>query len=78
MKIRTRENERPGDFSPETSLNFPKKTSDITEKIDKFIEYFTTITKEQSDYIESILNWDDETKLAFRIAKRMFEEDIEK
>lgn len=46
----------------------------MKEKIDKFIKYFTTITKEESDYIESILNWDDETKAAFMLAKRIFEE----
>lgn len=47
----------------------------MKEKIDKFIEYFTTITKEESDYIESILNWDHETKMAFSMAKQIFEED---
>lgn len=46
----------------------------MKEKIDKFIKYFTTITKEESDYIESILKWDSETKLAFMMAKRMFED----
>ncbi len=46
----------------------------MKEKIDKFIRYFTVITKEESDYIESILNWDDETKMAFMMAKRMFED----
>ena len=50
----------------------------MKEKIDKFIQYFTTITKEECDYIQSILNWDDDTKLAFIIAKRMFEEKDEK
>ena len=48
----------------------------MPEKIDKFIEYFTTITKEECDYIESILKWDDESKAAFFFAKRIFEEDI--
>jgi hypothetical protein len=46
----------------------------MKEKIDEFIEYFTTITKEECDYIESIINWDDETKIAFRLAKQIFEE----
>lgn len=46
----------------------------MQEKIDKFIEYFTTITKEESDFISSILDWDDETKIAFKLAKRIFEE----
>ena len=46
----------------------------MKEKIDKFLNYFTTITKEESDYIESVLMWDDETKAAFFFAKRIFEE----
>ena len=46
----------------------------MKEKIDKFLAYFTTITKEESDYIESILKWDDETRAAFMFAKRIFEE----
>lgn len=48
----------------------------MQERIDKFIEYFTTITKEECDYIESILRWDDESKSAFFFAKRIFEEEI--
>lgn len=46
----------------------------MKEKIDKFLKYFITITKEESDYIESILKWDDETKAAFFFAKRIFED----
>jgi hypothetical protein len=47
----------------------------VKEKIDKFLEYFTTITKEECDYVESILMWDDETRAAFFFAKRIFEEE---
>jgi hypothetical protein len=46
----------------------------MKKEIDFFIEYFTTITKEESDYIQSILDWDDEKKIAFRFAKKIFEE----
>jgi hypothetical protein len=46
----------------------------MKEKIDKFIDFFTTITKEECDNIEEILSWDDETKAAFFLAKRIFEE----
>ena len=46
----------------------------MKDKIDKFMQYFTAITKEESDCIESILRWDDETKAAFFFAKRIFEE----
>ncbi len=48
----------------------------MTEKIDKFLKWFSTITKEESDFIESILKWDDETRVAFFFAKRIFEEEI--
>ena len=51
--------------------------AELKEKIDKFLEFFTMITKQESDWIESILLWNDETKLAFKMAKRMFEEDVE-
>jgi len=33
------------------------------------------MTKEESDYIEDVLRWDDETKSAFMFAKRIFEEE---
>ncbi len=46
----------------------------MKEKIDKFIEILCTITKDESDSIASILKWDNETRLAFVIAKRMFDE----
>jgi len=49
----------------------------MKEKIDVFIKYFTTITKEEADYIEEIIKWDDETKAAFMFAKRIFEEKVE-
>lgn len=48
----------------------------MNEKIDKFLEIFPTITKEESDYISEVLNWDDETKVCFGIAKRIFEEKL--
>lgn len=44
------------------------------EKIKMFLEYFSTITKEECDYIEDIIKWDDETKAAFMFAKRIFED----
>ena len=50
----------------------------MKEKIDKMMQYLTTITKEESDYISAIINWDDETKFAFKFAKTIFEENDEK
>jgi hypothetical protein len=53
-----------------------KYGSSMLEKIDKFIDYFTKITKDEADFIENILEWDDETKIAFRLAKNIFEDNI--
>lgn len=50
----------------------------MKEKIQKFIEIFPTVTKEESDAIANILRWDEETKMAFFIAKEIFEESDEK
>ena len=49
----------------------------MKEKIDKFIEYLPTITKEQSDFIKQVINWDSETSAAFLFAKRIFEEEVD-
>jgi hypothetical protein len=47
----------------------------MKEKIAEFMKIFTTITKEECDYIEEILMWDDEKKAAFFFAKKFFEEE---
>jgi hypothetical protein len=46
----------------------------MQQKINYFIKYFTKITKEQADFMEDILKWDDETRAAFMVAKRIFDE----
>lgn len=48
-------------------LSFP-------DKINKFMDWFPKITKEESDFISQILSWDDETRMSFSFAKRIFEE----
>lgn len=47
----------------------------MKEKIEYFLEFLTTLTKEDADIILHVLNWDDETKAAFKFAKQTFEED---
>ena len=47
----------------------------MKEKICEFLKWFPTVTQEESDYVETVLKWDDETKAAFFFAKRIFEED---
>lgn len=49
----------------------------MKEKIEKFIEYFATIPKEELEYVETILKWDSETKGAFIFAKKIFEDEDE-
>lgn len=49
----------------------------MKEKIDAFIELLPTITKEEADTILRIVNWDRETKAAFKFAKQIFEEEDE-
>ncbi len=46
----------------------------IKDKINHFLEYLPTLTKHESDFIKSVIDWDDETKMAFKFAKRMFED----
>ena len=46
----------------------------MKEKIDKCLEYLSQLTKEEADLIENVLQWDDETKWAFKYAKKTFEE----
>jgi hypothetical protein len=49
-------------------------TKSIPEMMEFFWTYFTTITKDESDYIETILHWTQEMKAAFVMSKRIFEE----
>lgn len=46
----------------------------LQSKMDKFMEWFPKITKEESDFIAEILTWDNETRAAFSFAKRIFED----
>lgn len=50
----------------------------IKEKIEFFLKQMHTMTKQDSDFIQQVINWDEEKKSAFIFAKRIFEEDIEK
>lgn len=45
----------------------------MKENIEMFLKYLSSITKEESDFIEHVLNWDDEKKVAFIVAKKIFE-----
>ena len=46
----------------------------VFEKFDYFINYFSKVSKEHDDFVESVLLWDDETKIAYQFVKQIFEE----
>jgi hypothetical protein len=48
-------------------------TKSIPEMMEFFWQYFTTITKDESDYIEEVLHWSQDAKAAFCMAKQIFE-----
>ncbi len=43
----------------------------MNELIDEMVELLTPLTKEESDFIESVFNWDSDKRACFMIAKRM-------
>ena len=48
----------------------------FTQKLDCFIQtMFPKITQEECDFIAEICAWDNDTRAAFLLAKRMFEEE---
>lgn len=49
----------------------------MQRKVEGFLKVLPCVTQEEADYVESILDWDDETKMAFKFAKRIFEEDVQ-
>lgn len=48
----------------------------IKNRMDMWMKFFTHITQSESDFIQFILRLDDEMKLTFGMAKRIFEEDM--
>ena len=50
----------------------------MKEQIAKFIKLLTELTKEEADFIETVVKWDDEKRAAFMFAKKIFEEKDER
>ena len=46
----------------------------MKELIVENVKYLATLTKDEADFIEHVLKWDDEQKVAFVLAKKIFEE----
>lgn len=49
----------------------------IGDKIKEVLEMLPTLTKHEADIIEIVLKWDEELKMAFLFAKKMFEQDLQ-
>lgn len=49
----------------------------IKEHIDEFLNRFPLMTKIESDLVEVVLKWEDEKKMAFFMAKKIFEAKID-
>ena len=46
----------------------------MKEKIDYWLNMFPQLTEDEVEIIDNIINLDDETKLAFKWARKIFEE----
>lgn len=44
------------------------------QKINENLRYLSQLTKDEADFIAHVLSWNDEQKVAFTMAKRIFEE----
>ncbi len=49
----------------------------IAETVEIFLEELAHCSPEQIAFIDEIVNWDNETKDAFKAAKRIFDEDTD-
>ena len=49
----------------------------MKDKIKKYIQLLTRLTKDEADLIESFLRLNDEERAAFLLAKRIFEDEEE-
>jgi hypothetical protein len=47
----------------------------VKQQIDEFLEALPQMTEEEVNFIEEVLNWSSETKSAFKIAKRIVDEE---
>lgn len=45
----------------------------MIQLIDEMMELLPKLTKEESDFIATVLKWEDEKKSAFLLAKNIFE-----
>jgi hypothetical protein len=46
----------------------------MKDLIEKNLRYLNQLTKKEADFIEHVLSWDNEQSVAFKLAKRIFED----
>lgn len=46
----------------------------MKNELDMMLEYLTKLTKDEADFIVHVLTWTDENKMAFMMARSLFDE----
>jgi hypothetical protein len=49
----------------------------MKEEIDIMMKYLSQLTEEEANWIQDILNWTDQQRIAFKFAKKIFDEEDE-
>ena len=55
-------------------MNEEFERKSMLAEIEYFLRKLSELTKEEADWIESVINWPEEARMAFKFAKRIFEE----
>lgn len=50
------------------------KVMSLKEYIEEFLSLFPELSQEEADAFEEIMDWPNEKKLAYKMAKKIFEE----
>lgn len=50
----------------------------FTQWIDYFLETFPHMTEEESDFVGDVCKWEDDKRMAFCMAKKIFDERLKK
>ena len=50
----------------------------MKDNIETMLHYLSQLTEEEANFIADILSWSQEDKIAFMLAKKIFEEDLAK
>lgn len=47
----------------------------MKEQVEKMLGYLTKLTKDEADFVEHVLKWDNDLKTAFFLAKTLLDEE---